>query len=120
MAGGQLSAAGLKVVFGVGAGEVSQWLLDAWNFAPIFGRAAAQWRDAPGSEDAKPAAPEILVVHAAVTVAEAWMEGLEEQEAFARISPQVIAAIHVDQEMLHKLYGQLANEIQESEALLQA
>jgi hypothetical protein len=32
----------------------------------------------------------------------------------------VIAAIHVDHEMLHALYGQLANEIQESEALLQA
>lgn len=120
LAGGQLSAEGLKVVFGVGAGEVSRWLLDAWSFAPLFGSVAASWRDVSGDDDSKPAEPEIFVVHAAVSVVEAWMEGLDEKEAFARISPRAVSEIHLDEELLSKLYGQLANEIQEAEALLRA
>jgi HD-like signal output (HDOD) protein len=121
MAGGQLSVEGLKVVFGTGAGEVSRWLLDAWSFAPIFGLAAASWRDIPPDSDgSKVIAPEILVVHAAVSVAEAWMQGVEENEAFSRISPRAVSEIHLDEELVSKLYGQLANEIQETEAVLRA
>jgi hypothetical protein len=48
------------------------------------------------------------------------MEGLDEEEAFARISPQVVAQMHLDPELLRKLYGQLAPEVQETEAMLQA
>jgi hypothetical protein len=117
MAGGQLSAEGLKAVFGVGAGDVSRWLLDAWNFAPVFGQVASSWRDF-SSDDAGSPGPETLVIHAAVSVAEAWMEGLEEAAAFTRISPRVVSEIHLDQELLSKLYGQLANEVEETEALL--
>jgi HD-like signal output (HDOD) protein len=118
--GGRLSAEGMRVVFGVGAGEVSQWLLDAWSFPPKFGQAAAQWRDATDAADSNPPGPEIGVIHAAVSVAEAWMEGLDEEEAFARISPQVVTRMHLDPDLLHKLYGQLAPEVQETEAMLQA
>jgi len=120
IAGGRLSAEGMRVVFGVGAGEVSQWLLDAWSFPPKFGQAAALWRNAKGSEDSTPPGPEVCVIHAAVSVAEAWVEGLDEEEAFARISPQVVAEIHLDPGLLHKLYGQLAPEVLETEALLQS
>jgi HD-like signal output (HDOD) protein len=119
IAGGQLSAEGFKAVFGASAGEVSRWLLDAWNFAPLFGQAAGSWRDALQTEDSEPPEPEILVIHAAISAAEAWIEGLEEQEAFARISPRVVSAIGLDQDLLSKLYGQLANEVLETEALLQ-
>jgi HD-like signal output (HDOD) protein len=119
LAGGQLSSEGLRAVFGADAGEVSQWLLDAWNFAPIFGQAAARWRAALGAADAPPAEPEVLVIHAAVSAAEAWIEGLEEDDAFARISPGVVSATGLDPELLTKLYGQLANEVLETEALLQ-
>jgi HD-like signal output (HDOD) protein len=119
IAGGRLSAEGMRVVFGVGAGEVSQWLLDAWSFPPRFGQAAARWRDAPCPADSNPPGPELCVIHAAVSVAEAWMEGLDEAEAFARISPQVVAQMHLDPDLLRKLYGQLAPEVQETEAMLQ-
>ena len=120
MAGGRLSAEGMRVVFGVGAGEISQWLLDSWSFPPRFGLAAALWRDGPVSEDSVPAGPEICVIHAAVAVAEAWMEGLDEAEAFARIASAAVAEIELDPELLHKLYGQLAPEVLQTEALLQA
>jgi len=120
MAGGRLSAEGMRAVFGVGAGEVSQWLLDAWSFPPKFGQAAALWRNSPSSEDPESLGAEICVIHAAVSVVEAWMEGLDEQEAFARISPQVVAEIHLDPDLLHKLFGQLAPEVQKIETLLQA
>ncbi len=120
MAGGRLSAEGMRVVFGVGAGEVSRWLLDSWSFPLRFGLAAAQWRDGPLAADPQPAGPEVCVIHAAVSVAEAWMEGLDEEEASARIAPRVVEEIHLDQELLHKLYGQLAPEVLQTEALLQA
>jgi hypothetical protein len=89
------------------------------NIATIFGQASARWRDALCIEDSKPPEPEVLVIHAAVSAAEAWIEGLEEHEAFARISPRVVSAIGLDPDLLTKLYGQLANEVLETEALLQ-
>ena len=120
IAGARLSAEGMRAVFGVGAGEVSRWLLDAWSFPPQFGQAAALWRDARGPDDSKPPGPETCMIHAAVSVARAWMEGLDEEEAFARISPRVVAEIHLDPDLLHKLYGQLAPEVEETEAMLHA
>jgi HD-like signal output (HDOD) protein len=120
LAGGRLSAEGMRVVFGVAAGEVSQWLLDSWGFPSKFGKAAALWRDARGSDDSQPPRPEICVVHAAVAVAEAWMEGLDEEAAIARISPRVLAEVQLDRDLLQRLYGQLAPEVQETEALLRA
>jgi HD-like signal output (HDOD) protein len=120
MAGGRLSADGMRAVFGVGAGDVTQWLLDSWSFPPKFGLAAALWRDGLDSEDSKPVGPEICVIHAAVSVTEAWMEGLDEEQAYARIAPRAVAEIQLDPELLHKLYGQLAPEVLQTEALLQA
>jgi HD-like signal output (HDOD) protein len=120
LAGGRLSSEGMRMVFGVSAGEVSRWLLDSWNFPRKFGQAAALWRDALVSEDSKPPRPEICVIHAAVAVAEAWMEGIDEAEAFARITPAVVQELCLDREVLQKLYGQLAPEVQETEALLGA
>jgi HD-like signal output (HDOD) protein len=118
IAGTHLSAEGMRAVFGVGAGEVGRWLLDAWSFPAAFGQAAALWRDAGRSQDSGPPTAEICVIHAAVSVAEAWMAGVDEEEAFARISPVVVAEIHLDAELMHKLYGRLAPEVQETEALL--
>jgi HD-like signal output (HDOD) protein len=115
IAGTRLSAEGMRAVFGVSAGEVSRWLLDAWSFPPMFGQAAAQWREA----GAAPAA-ETCVIHAAVSVAEAWMSGADEEEAYARIAPLVVSEMHLDAELMHKLYGQLAPEVEETEALLRA
>jgi HD-like signal output (HDOD) protein len=119
LAGGRLSSEGMRMVFGVSAGEVSRWLLDSWNFPRKFGQAAARWRDVRAAEELEAPEPEICVIHAAVAVAEAWMEGIDEEEAFARIAPAVVAAIHLDRELLQKLYGQLAPEVQETEALLE-
>lgn len=55
-----------------------------------------------------------------MSVVEAWMEGLDGKEAFARIASRAVSAIQLDEELLSKLYGQLANEIQETENLLRA
>ena len=101
-----------EAIFGVDCGTAGRWLLDGWSFPPIYGAVSRYWPTPFAHDGGNDLGQRLCVVHAAVHVATAYVEGRPPHEGFASIAAEVVEELELHPDMVESLYEQVPSRIQ--------
>ena len=108
-----------KEVFGVESRLVGKWLLEAWNFPPLFPAVVEHCPDPWAVSFPGVPLAVIVIVHAARQLAQAWVERHDPQTVADSFSARLLSTLEIDRELLADLYQQLPEQLSRLESALE-
>lgn len=105
-----------KAVFGVEARIAAKWLLEAWNFPPLFPAVAEHFADPWAISFLNVPVAVIVIVHTARQLADSWLARQPVEMVAESVPARLLSTLEVDRAFLADVYSQLPQKMSQLQA----